>query len=62
MMEHPRSSLTARNKTGTIDTEGYDKVFLLTASRPNELSHVDDLSVLNKLISYTWGKNQKIKR
>lgn len=35
-----------------VDTDGYDKVFLLTASRPNDLNHVDDLSVLNKLISY----------
>lgn len=45
-----------------VDTDGYDKVFLLTASRPNELSHVDDLTVLNKLISYgvaDWANGLK---
>ena len=35
-----------------VNADEYDNVFILTASRPNELNHVDDLSILNKLISY----------
>lgn len=35
-----------------INLDGFDKVFVLTASRPNELSNVEDKKVLSSLLTY----------
>ena len=41
-----------------IGFEDYDQVFILTPSRPNDLGNIEDLSVLNQLISYGMADNK----
>lgn len=37
----------------------YDMIYLLTASRPNELTHIEEVSVLNSLLSYGKASEEK---
>ena len=42
-----------------IPTENYDECYILTISRPNEITGVDDASVLQKLLSYGDANEDK---
>lgn len=52
-VEESRRVLEKIKKIMTVD--GYNKVYLLTASRPNEFTNIDDVRVLNSMLCYGYA-------